>query len=91
MQLVEQHVISRGDPRYAVIDAAAFASENLYNASLYEMRQAYIFRDERLTYEEMDKRMKRHEAYRALPAKVSQQVLRLLEKNWIAYFAARDS
>ena len=91
MQLVEQHVISRGDPRYAVIDAAAFASENLYNASLYEMRQAYIFRGERLTYEEMDKRMKRHEAYRALPAKVSQQDLRLLAKNWKAYFAARDS
>jgi hypothetical protein len=30
MQLVEQHVIDRGDPRYAVIDAAAFASKNLY-------------------------------------------------------------
>ena len=33
MQLVEQHVISKSDPRYAVIDAAAFASKNLYNAA----------------------------------------------------------
>ncbi len=91
MQVVEQHVISPSVPRYAVIDAAAFASKNLYNASLYEMRQAYIFRGERFSYEEMDKRMKRHEAYRALPAKVSQQVLRLLAKNWKAYFAALDA
>ena len=42
MQLTEQHVIDRSDPRYAVIDAAAFASKNLYNAALYEMRQAFI-------------------------------------------------
>jgi len=32
MKLVEQHVIERNDPRFAAIDAAAFASKNLYNA-----------------------------------------------------------
>jgi hypothetical protein len=30
LQLVEQHVIDRRDPRYAVIDEAAFKSKNLY-------------------------------------------------------------
>jgi hypothetical protein len=41
MQLVEQHVIKRGDPRYAVIDAAAFASKNLYGVEWgsYERRK----------------------------------------------------
>src|SRR6266568_2791008 len=34
MQRVEQHVISRGDPLYAVIDEAAFKSKNLYNAAI---------------------------------------------------------
>ncbi|TMD68162.1 MAG: IS200/IS605 family element transposase accessory protein TnpB [Chloroflexi bacterium] len=43
MQLTEQHVIDRNDQRYAVIDAAAFKSKNLYNAALYLIRQAYIF------------------------------------------------
>jgi hypothetical protein len=33
MQLVEQHVIARGDRRYPPIDAAAFASKNLWNAA----------------------------------------------------------
>ena len=35
MRLVEQHVIRKTDPRFAAIDAAAFASKNLYNAANY--------------------------------------------------------
>jgi putative transposase len=88
MQLVEQHVITRTDSRFASIDRAAFASKNLYNAALYEMRQAFIFRGERLCYEELYHRMKEHEAYRMLPRKVSQQVLKQLDKAWKAYLAA---
>jgi putative transposase len=88
MQLVEQHIISKTDPRYAAIDRAAFASKNLYNAALYEMRQAFIKRGERICYEELYHRMKEHEAYNALPRKVCQQVLKQLDKAWKAYFAA---
>src|SRR5215471_13641718 len=89
MQLVEQHVIDRKDPRYAVIDEAAFKSKNLYNAANYEIRQAFIHEGRYLNYNEMDKRMQSHEAYKALPAKVSQHVLMLLDKNWTAFFEAR--
>ncbi len=91
MQLVEQHVIEKDDPRYSVIDEAAFASKNLYNAALYVIRQAFIHEGQYLNYNEMDKRMQSHEAYRALPAKVSQQILLLLHKNWIAFFEARKA
>ena len=42
MKLAEQHVIKKGDPRYGAIDAAAFASKNLYNQATYQIRQAYI-------------------------------------------------
>ncbi len=91
VQLVEQHVIDRKDPRFAVIDAAAFASKNLYNAALYEIRQAYIFEGQYLSYNEMDKRMQQHEAYKALPAKVAQQVLQQLDKAWTSFFEARKA
>src|SRR5712691_460101 len=91
MQLVEQHVIDRNDPRYAVIDEAAFKSKNLYNAALYEIRQAFIHQGVYLPYEEMDKRMKQHEAYKALPAKVSQQVLMQLDQAWKGFFEAREA
>ncbi len=86
MQLTEQHVINQSDPRFAVIDAAAFASKNLYNAALYELRQAFIHHGVYYRYEEMDKRMQSHEAYKALPAKVSQQVLKQLHEAWTSYF-----
>jgi len=89
VQLVEQHCIDKRDPRYSVIDEAAFKSKNLYNAALYELRQAFIHEGKYLNYSEMDRRMQAHEAYKALPAKVSQQVLVLLDKNWTAFFEAR--
>ncbi len=88
MQLVEKHIIDRKDPRYNIIDEAAFKSKNLYNAALYAVRQAFIYEGKYLNYNAMDKIMQTHEAYRALPAKVSQQVLRLLDKNWVAFFKA---
>ncbi len=91
MQLVEQHVIDRKDPRYSVIDEAAFKSKNLYNAALYEVRQAFIHECKYLNYTEMDKRMQSHEAYKALPAKVSQQILMVLDRNWKSFFEALEA
>ncbi|HEY4389324.1 MAG TPA: transposase [Ktedonobacteraceae bacterium] len=88
MQLVEQHIIKRNDPRYAKIDAACFASKNLYNAALYEVRQVFIRQGVYLSYGKMNALMQQHKAYKALPAKAAQQVLRVLDKNWQAFFAA---
>ncbi len=88
MQLVEQHVIDRNDPRFAAIDQATFKSKNLYNAALYIQRQAFIFEHRRMFYTELDRLMQPHEAYKALPAKVSQQVLRQLDEAWTSYFEA---
>ncbi len=85
MQLVEQHAIDKSDPRYEAIDHAAFASKNLYNAANYLIRQAFIFQGTYLGYAEIFHLIKQHEAYQALPRKVSNDVLRLLDKNWKAY------
>lgn len=89
MHLVEQHIIDRNDPRFLVIDEVAFKSKNLYNAALYELRQTFIHEGKYLNYTTMDKRMQSHEAYKALPAKVSQQILMVLDKNWKSFFEAR--
>ncbi len=88
MQLVERHVIKRNDPRFVAIDRAAFASKNLYNAAKYVVRQSFIHEGIYLNYHEMHRRMKDHDAYKALPAKVAPWVLRLLDKNWQRFFAA---
>jgi putative transposase len=91
MQLVEQHVISKSDSRFAAIDAAAFQAKNLYNAANYLVRQSFIFEHHYLGYASIFHLIKHHEAYTALPRKVSNDILRQLDKNWRAFFAARDA
>jgi len=88
MQLVEQHIVKKVDPRFAVIDAAAFAAKNLYNLALYEVRQAFIFEHRYLGSATLFHRIKHTDAYAALPRKVSNDILRQLDKNWRAFFAA---
>ena len=91
MQLVEQHVISHGDPRFAPIDAAAFKAKNLYNAANYLVRHAFIFEQRYLGYAAIFHLIKHTEAYTALPRKVSNDILRQLDKNWRAFFAAVEA
>ena len=88
MQLVEQHILTRNDSRFEAVDRAAFAAKNLYNAANYLVRQSFINENHYLNYYNVHAEMKGHEAYQALPGKVSQQVLRMLDKNWQGFFAA---
>lgn len=83
-------MIPQRDPRFIVIDRAAFAAKNLYNATTYLMRQVYIFHGERiLSYEDLYHEAKMLPAYQDLPRKVAQQVIKLVQKNWKAFQAAR--
>jgi putative transposase len=91
MQLVERHLIKKDDPRFAVIDAAAFASKNLYNQANYQIRQAFIHEGKYLPYAEIFHRIKHMDCYTALPAKVANSILILLHKNWMAFFEALEA
>ena len=88
MQLTERHVIKSTEHRFAQIDSLAFKSKNLYNAANYVIRQSFIYGWGYVNYNEMNCLMKSHEAYKALPAKVSQQILMVLDKNWKSFFEA---
>ncbi len=89
MRLVEQHVIKKTDSRWKAIDEAAFASKNLYNAANYIVRQEFIHNGQYLNYYELHRQMQETEEYSSLPAKVAQQVLIQLDRNWQSFFAAR--
>ncbi len=91
MKLVEQHVIKRGDARYQRIDAAAFASKNLWNAANYLVRQSFIFQGVYLNNTAVFHLLKSHEAYQALPRKVSNQVLLQLHNAWAGFFEAMEA
>jgi putative transposase len=88
MQLVERHVIKQNHSCYSEIDKLAFLSKNLYNVANYLVRQEFILNQKYLNYYMVNNVLKGQIDYKALPAKVSQQVLKLLDKNWVSFFEA---
>jgi len=85
---VERHVVDVSEP---LIDLS-YASKNLYNCATFIMRQNFIKNHKIINYNMMDKIIKRDypEVYKGLPAQSSQQVLRLIEKNWKSFFKANQ-
>jgi putative transposase len=88
MQLVEQHIIDRHDARFAAIDPACFASKNLYNASLYILRQAFFAHEHVPSYAKLAHSLKTTPEFRALPAKVAQWTIRQVCSDWSNFWKA---
>ncbi len=91
MQLVEQHIIRKTDPRWAALDRVSFAAKNIYNAANYKLRQIFVAEGRYLPYEELDKQFKQADLLpdQQLPSKVVQQVLRQLDHDWQNFLAAQ--
>ena len=75
-------------------------AKKLYNSSLYLFKEQYKQNQTALTYETLDKLMKNEKAslhpnfarlYKDLPAKVSQQILKLFSQNVKSFFALKQS
>jgi hypothetical protein len=90
-RLVEQHRIYPTDPRYEVIDAASFASKNIYNSANYEVRQHFFATGHILSYETLYHWVKKSDAFLALPQKVSQQTVLQVARAWAAFREARKA
>ena len=88
MTLVEQHIIKKSDSRFEELDNLLFLSKNLYNAGLYITRQYYFEHKKFLNYQSLASIMVKEDNidYRRLPAKVSQQTLKLIEQNFKSFF-----
>ena len=88
MQLVEQHSIDRHDTRFKALDAACFASKNLYNVALYQMRQAFFAGRKVDSYPQLAHALKGTPEFKALPAKVAQWVIRQASGAWWNFWKA---
>jgi putative transposase len=88
MRRVEQHVIEQSHPQFRVIDEMAFASKNLWNLANYHVRQSFIVHKTYLNNAALFHLLKETDAYKALPAKVANQVLLQLHTAWMAFFDA---
>lgn len=88
MKLIERHIIKSSHSAYKEIDNLCFLSKNLYNATNYIVRQKFILENTYLNYAAVYHLVKSSSDYKALPAKVSCQIIRLVDRNWKSFFEA---
>ena len=88
MVLVEKHIIKPSHQYYDELDHLCFLSKNLYNATLYTVRQYYFTTKQFLNYQAVNKLFVsgNHPDYRALPAKVAKHTQMLVEQNFKSFF-----
>lgn len=63
-------------------------AKNLYNLANWYFRQEFFNLNTFLSYYDLDFMLKTKEVYINLPAQTSQQILKLVNRNWKAYFRA---
>ncbi len=88
MQLAEKHVINRHHQFWKECDQLAFKSKDLYNAANYIQRQYFFETGKYHTLPSLYHLIKSHEAYRALPTKVSKQICKVLCQAWTGFIGA---
>ncbi|MGD1713891.1 RNA-guided endonuclease InsQ/TnpB family protein [Dapis sp. BLCC M172] len=88
MRLVDRHIINRTHNFWRVCDELAFKSKNLYNLANYYCRQHFFCTGNSLDLTKLYHATKDSDAYRALPTKVSKQIIKCLVATWRGYFQA---
>ena len=89
LTLVEKHQIKYHSKAHKECDKLCFLSKNLYNSTLYAIRQHYFNTKKYLSYPEVNKKFafNNQPDYRALPAKVSQWTQKLVDQSFKSFFA----
>ncbi len=74
---------------HPVLSRLCHQTKNLYNRANYLLKQSKQQQGTIPSYYELDRQLKTESCYQLLPAHTAQHTLRLLSRNWKAYFRAR--
>ena len=90
MILTERHIIKKTNPLYKELDMLCFLSKNLYNSALYTVRQFYFENKKYINWININNQFIKDKQidYYALPCKVSQQTLKMVDQNMKSFFNA---
>ena len=88
VQRCEQHNIRYGTDFYKFVDEMCFKSKNLYNYANYIIRQEFINNGNWIKYNQLFQLVKESEPYKDIGNNTGQGTLRILDKNWKAFFKA---
>ena len=90
MKLVEKHLIKSSKSQWFEIDKLCFLSKNLYNLGVYHCRQDFFSQRPVKSFNQLYHLLKATDDYKALPAKVSQLIIKQVAKSFKSYFACRQ-
>lgn len=82
----EIHIIKPTHRLFKYCDEMCFKSKNLYNYANYLTRQEFFNSGKYLFPFTLNKDLKVHETFKALPAKTSQQIIIRLGRDWKSFF-----
>lgn len=87
MILVKQINYKKSHRDFNELDTLCFLSKNLYNSTLYRVREHFFETNEYLNYYDINKLFikENQKDYRALPSKVSQNTQRLVDRNFKSF------
>lgn len=91
MYLIEEHIISKSHPLWDECDRICFASKNLYNFSLYKVKQILEETKKIPTWYTLYHIIKKEECFKVLPNDISKQVLAQVVNGYFNYFKALKS
>ena len=87
---VEKHILKQNNKYYSLIDDFCLKAKNLYNHANYIIRQEFCLSNKWIRYSDLDSMLKKdkdYPDYANMPtARSAQQILRLLDKNWVSFF-----
>ena len=66
-------------------------SKDVYNSTLYQMRQHFFKCGERLTYATTYHKVKKHHSYQSMPALTAQQSMKMVDRAYASFFGLLKS
>ena len=86
MQLTERHRVDRNNTMFKQCEDICFATKNIYNRSLYLIKQDWENNQSYDVLNNLNEVMKTEECFKAIPCNVAQQTIRMVQKVYKSFF-----
>lgn len=86
MKTLQQNLTNLDADEYEVLRSLCHLSKNLYNKTLYEVRQHYFNNGEYLNYYDAYDQLKQNWNYQLLPSQIAQQTMKQVDRGFKSFF-----
>lgn len=87
MKTLKQHIRNLTKTEFNELKQMCKHSNSLYNSALYVVNSYFKETNKYIGYNSLYHEMKNNIHYKSIPTKISQQILRLVDKNYMSFFS----